>query len=146
VDDPLLKKMKAFEYQHTVRFRESDPAQILFFGNTLHIAHDAYEEWVKSMGFSYEEWFLSPQVIYPLRAAHQEFLKPLTPGQTYTLRVVVKELGETSFTLLFSFFDENKNLCCSVETVHVCVDRKTMRKQKISPRLEQELSLRKASL
>jgi YbgC/YbaW family acyl-CoA thioester hydrolase len=144
VDDPLLKKMKAFEYQHTVRFRESDPAQMLFFGNTLSIVHDAYEEFVQFLGFSFDEWFLNPQVIYPLRASHQEFLRPLKPGQNYRIQVTVKDLSESTFTLQFLFLDDQQQVCCKVETVHVCVDRKTTTKQKLPSRLDSELRQRKA--
>ncbi|MGZ3769220.1 MAG: acyl-CoA thioesterase [Bdellovibrio sp.] len=123
-----------FRTKKTLKFRESDPAGIMFFGNIYGFAHDAFEEFIVSAGYKYEEWFKEKEYIIPIRHSEADFLAPLIPGKTYDISVTVESFGETSFKMkyVFSSSDAGKEKGhVIVRMVHSFVLVKTMQKAPI---------------
>lgn len=117
----------AFKTTRTLTFREADPAQIMFFANIFDFAHDAYEEFVVSTGFTWKEYFQSPDYAIPLRHAESNFLSPLFAGETYEVAVSVASFGQTSFKMKYVFSKGDKTHAV-VTLVHSVLDLKTMKK------------------
>lgn len=116
-----------FEKEIQVRFREADPAGILFFGHVFDLAHDCFEDFVQAVGMTWNEWFLSKTYIVPIRHTECQFLKPLIPGQKYVLQASIVKMGHSSFQMKY-VFSSHSEICAEVLMVHVFLDGQSQQK------------------
>lgn len=121
------------------RFRDADPAGFLFYGRVFELAHDGFEDFVTSLGFSWKEWFASQNLMTPIRHAESEFYSPIWPGQTYQLEISVCQIRETSFQLRYDFKLKDSKLA-SVKLVHACLDAKSKQKIQIPQKIRELLT------
>jgi acyl-CoA thioester hydrolase/1,4-dihydroxy-2-naphthoyl-CoA hydrolase len=122
-----------------IRFREADPAGILFFGQIAGITHDVFEEFVQHIGFSWKEWFSSGPWGTPIRHLSCDFRAPFFPGQTYEVQVSTKKIGESSFTMHYQYQRDDK-IHAVVEVVHAIIDGNTFTKRQIPQIIVERLS------
>lgn len=127
-----------FHTKKTLTFKEADPAGIMFFGNIFGFAHDAFEEFIVSAGYTYQEWFGQRDLIIPIRHTDSNYLAPLKPGETYKIEVTVARIGETSFQMKY-VFTQNERSHAVVTMVHSVVDKKTMQKAALPSLLKARL-------
>lgn len=118
---------QVFHAKKTLTFREADPAGIMFFGNIFAFAHDAFEEFIVSAGYTYQEWFGQQELIIPIRHTEANYLAPFFPGQTYDIAVTVARLGDTSFQMKYNFSKDGKSHAV-VTMVHSVAHKATMQK------------------
>lgn len=119
--------MKTFSSSVTVRFYDADVAGITFHGTIFRLAHDSFEEFLSTIGKTWDEWFRHPQYACPIRKAEAEYFKPLYPGKKYRVEICVSQLGSSSFTMKHQFINEADELCAVVHKVHVYVDRTVLK-------------------
>lgn len=127
-----------FSHPIRLRFRQADPAGILFFGTVYPLAHDAYEEFIQHLGFEWKEWFQNPEWAVPIRHSSCEHYLPMTPAQTYHARVVADRIGESSFTLKY-VFEESQKTYCEVSLVHTFLNKKTREKMNLPSLVRERL-------
>ena len=118
---------QVFHTKKVITFREADPAQIMFFGNAFSFAHDAFEQFLPAMGYTWKEWFHNKDLMIPIRHCEGDFLAPFLPGETYDITVVVANLGETSFKMKYTF-SQNGRTHAVVTMVHAVLDSGTKSK------------------
>jgi acyl-CoA thioester hydrolase/1,4-dihydroxy-2-naphthoyl-CoA hydrolase len=137
----------------TVRFDEADARGILFYGRLHELAHRVFEDFLVSEVVSrWEDWFLSPEFIVPIRHAEATFHRPLRPGQAYRAELSLVRIGESSFDVRVRFWDiaheeagaaPGSALCAETRVSHVFADAERFRKVPIPsalrPRLEAHL-------
>lgn len=115
--------MKAFTSACKIRFSNTDAAGITFFANVFTMAHDAYEDFVASLGFSWPEWFDNKNWGVPIRQSSCEYFRPLLPGKDCQIEVTIEKIGETSLGLHYRFLID-EILCCEVRLTHAFVELK----------------------
>lgn len=118
---------QVFRTKKTITFREADPARILFFGNVVAFAHDAFEEFIVEAGYTWKEYFQNKDYMIPIRHTEANFLAPFFPGETYDIEAVVESFGETSFKMKY-VFSQNDKTHATVTMVHAVLDSKTQQK------------------
>ena len=117
-----------FEKEIQLRFREADPAGIMFFGNIFGLAHDCFEDFIQAAGLTWNEWFHPNRgYIVPIRHAECNFLNPFRPGQKYTVRASVFNISNSSFQMKYTFFSDSK-ICAELKMVHTFVDSNSQQK------------------
>jgi len=121
-------KKAPFQTQVRIKFREGDPAQIMYFANIFSLAHDAFEEFIVAAGYKWEEWFKTDLYMIPIRFTEADFKIPFKPGQEYQIEVSVESFSTSSFVMKY-LFSSPLGLHAQVKMVHSCLDQKT--KQKI---------------
>ncbi|MNJ92726.1 1,4-dihydroxy-2-naphthoyl-CoA hydrolase [compost metagenome] len=129
---------EVFRTKKTLTFREADPAKIMFFGNILGFAHDAFEEFIVAAGYTWKEWFQGTDYLIPLRHTEADFLAPFFPGETYDIIVCVDSFGETSFKMKY-VFSQNDRTHSVVTMVHSVLDSKTKQKATLPPVMKARL-------
>lgn len=114
----------------TLRFREADPAGIMFFGNIYGICHDAFEDMIDAVGIGWNNYFRTKEFMIPLMKSEAEYRVPLRPGQKYEISVSVSLMKTSSFEMTYVISDATNpsQVCVTVKTVHVCLDAKTKSK------------------
>lgn len=130
----------AFQTKMKIRFRDADPAGIMFFGNILGLTHDVFEEFIDSLGISWQEWFKPVQWACPIRHAEVEYLSPFVPGKTYVAAAQVLKIGQTSFQMQYEFLTKEQKICARVKVVHSFVDQKTFQKADVPQRYRELFS------
>jgi acyl-CoA thioesterase FadM len=113
-----------------IRFRQGDPAGIMFFADSYKIAHDAYEDFISFLGIDWKDWFNNPDWAVPIRHSSCEHLRPMLPSQTYEVRVAVDRVGKSSFTLKY-FFELDEHIYAEVSLVHTFINKKSRSKTSI---------------
>lgn len=119
---------RTFSTRVKIKFREGDPAQIMYFGNVFSLAHDAFEEFIVEAGYKWEEWFRTKDYMIPIRHTEADFLAPFMPGKYYEINATVAHLGQSSFTMAYELAS-GSTVHARVKMVHTCLDQKS--KQKI---------------
>jgi 1,4-dihydroxy-2-naphthoyl-CoA hydrolase len=114
-----------------VAFDQVDAGGILFYGHVFTIAHRAYEEFIsKKLRISWSEWFKNDQWIVPLKSVSAEFMRPLLGGELYQISISIKEISNSSFVLQTKFYDRECEYC-SIQSIHVFVNKSTLKKMDI---------------
>lgn len=114
-----------------LKFKDADPAGIMFFGNILGITHDIFEEFLSWNKIQWSEWFNDEVWACPIRHTEVDFLSPLYPGQDYAVGAKVSKLGNTSFNMHYEFRNHSGKLCARVQMTHAFIDKKSLFKTEI---------------
>ncbi|MBX2988572.1 MAG: acyl-CoA thioesterase [Bdellovibrionaceae bacterium] len=130
---------RVFETQITIKFRDADPAQIMYFGNLFSFAHDCFEEFIVAAGYAWKEWFRKGDYMIPIRHAESDFLSPFRPGETYDVSVTVAQIRDTSFQMKYVFSKEGRRHGV-VTMVHAVLDSATMQKTPVPRELRDRLT------
>ncbi len=118
-----------FQKEILLRFREADPAGILFFGNVFSLAHDCFEDFIQAAGFTWKEWFETKDYLIPIRHTECNYLKPFRPGESYRIQASVARLGDSSFQMKY-VFSQDSQVHAEVRMTHTFMDARS--KSKIS--------------
>ena len=121
-----------------IRFNQADPGGILFFAKVYEIAHDVYEDFVRSLGFEWKAWFQNESWAVPIRHSTCEYYAPIWAGMAVDVTVNLERVGESSFTIKYDFKSGDKRRC-TVELVHTFLDKKTIGKMPIPSEIRGKL-------
>lgn len=131
--------MKTFNTTIKIKFREADPAKIMFFGNILDITHDVFEEFIQAAGFTWEAWFLQKDWLIPIRHTETNFLRPFLPGHNYNVNVRVDSISNSSFKLCY-VYSSNEGLHAEVSMVHTFLSSQSKEKIKVPDTVKEYLT------
>ena len=129
-----------FKKKIQLRFREADPAGILYFGNVFSLAHDCFEDFIQAAGFTWSEWFETKEFLIPIRHAECNFLKPFLPGRRYQITVSVSKLGNSSFQMKY-LFSQDQVVHADVRMTHVFLTAKGHGKISVPPHVVERLKV-----
>lgn len=132
--------MHPFVYRLPVRFHDVDSAGIVFFARIFQYAHDAYEAWLRTIGFSLDRPAAERGYGFPLVHAEADFHKPILPGQEVVIELAPVAVGESSYTIRSRLSLPEGEALATVTTVHACVDWASRRPRPIDPALREILS------
>ncbi len=118
-----------FQKRIQIRFREADPARIMYFGNLLNLAHDCFEDFIQTTGLTWQDWFSKSPYLVPIRHTECDYRAPFVPGQFYTIEACVAQIRDTSFQMKYTFKQDDK-VHATAKMVHAFLDPQT--KQKIA--------------
>jgi 1,4-dihydroxy-2-naphthoyl-CoA hydrolase len=119
--------MAAFTTTLPVRFHDVDPAGIVFFARIFQYAHDAYEMWLRAVGFPLDPPFHDRSYGLPLVHAEADFHAPIRPGQEVRVELILSSIGTTSYKVAAQLTRPDGTPLATVRTVHVCIDPGTGR-------------------
>ena len=131
--------MTSFKTRRVIRLKDTDAAGVIFFVNYFVFAHDTYELFLEEIGYSLGRIIGQESFLLPIVRAESDYHQMLGLEDEITIVLNVNRIGSTSFTLVYEYFLENQELVGSVKTVHVCVDKATLKKRPIPEELRQAL-------
>ena len=111
----------AFIYDHTVRFRDTDAAGVLYFANVLNICHEAYEASLEASGISIQQFFTKPIIAFPIIHTAVDFFHPMFCGDKLIIKLTPLKLGTDKFEINYEVFVDNI-LVTKAITKHLCID------------------------
>lgn len=117
--------MQPIQMTKTIRLAETDAAGVLYFANQFVFAHELYEIFLDSIGESVQDVLTSRSYLLPIVHAEADFFRPLSTGDTVTIILAVTDIGDSSFTLEYTFYDSTNAEAGLVRTVHAVTDKST---------------------
>ncbi|PWB55872.1 MAG: acyl-CoA thioesterase [Nitrosomonadales bacterium] len=124
-------------YAFEVRLHDVDHAGVMFFARLFVHAHDAYEAFMARQGMDLCAMIRAGERL-PVVHASADYFQPLRHGEEITVDLEVETLGESSFTLAYSFY-ANAGLLAKAHTVHVYLDPHVNAAAPLPPSLRQLL-------
>lgn len=117
-----------FSVLSTVRLHHTDAAGVLFFGDYFRLAHDAYEDFLESIGYSISHVLENAESLLLIVHAESDYRRPLHAGEHCLINVTVERIGGSSFILAYTISSESGSEAANLRTVHVAADRTTGKK------------------
>lgn len=114
-------------------------AGVAYFNEVFNVFHDIYESWVDKNLMSKTEWFSHPEWAVPLRAVTCDYQAPLVPFETYTVRISVTKISNSTFQLS-SQIAKGDQVCATLQTTHIFLNKSTRRSMPIPERILEALN------
>lgn len=130
----MVKMSQKFKKTIQIKFREADPAGIMFFGNALALAHDCFEEFIEAAGIPWKEWFTIKDHLIPIRHTETNYLAPMPAGEIFVIEACVAHIGETSFKMKYQF-KKGEKVHAEVLMVHAFMLISTKEKASVPERV-----------
>ena len=121
----------SFQTEIRIHFDEGDPAGVAFSGGLFRKMHQCFEEFVMAMGIDSQQYFFNEDWAFPIRLTECQFLKPLAPLQNYKVSIGVSQISHSSFTVQYEVISKDQVVCSQIKSVHVCLEKKTLKKAAI---------------
>ena len=131
--------MTSFQTRRVIRLKDVDAAGVIFFVNHFVFAHETYELFLEEIGYSLRRIIGHESFLLPIVHAGSDYHQMVGLEDEISIVLNVDTIGSTSFALAYDFFLENQKLVGSVKTVHVCIDKTTLKKRPIPQELRQAL-------
>ncbi len=128
-----------FTYKTQIRLHDTDAAGILFFAHQFEIVHDAYEQLLEKLGFSFPTMLTKRSYFLPIVHAESDYKSPLFVGDRITIRITLGNIGETSFSFAYTIHNQKNVLVGTARTVHVTIDKKKRTKIKLPAEIRTSL-------
>ncbi|MBH8563333.1 acyl-CoA thioesterase [Nostoc sp. CENA67] len=119
-----------FTYNRTVRFRDTDAAQVVYFANILGICHEAYEESLAASGINLKDFFTNPSVAFPIVHTSVDFFRPMFCGDNLVISLIPQKLGVDKFEIAYEISVADVVVAKAI-TRHVCIDASSRKKQEL---------------
>jgi YbgC/YbaW family acyl-CoA thioester hydrolase len=114
-----------FKYSRPVRLQDTDAAGILFFANWIVIAHEAYESMMADIGFDFASMIDSGDFLVLIVHVENNYSAAVRLGDVLTVELTVTRLGDSSFTIDYSFTKLDGSEAGTCRTVHAATDSKS---------------------
>jgi YbgC/YbaW family acyl-CoA thioester hydrolase len=111
-----------FKYSRPVRLQDTDAAGILFFANWIVIAHEAYESMMADIGFDFAGMIGGGEFLVLIVHVENNYSAAVKLGDVLTVELTVSRLGDSSFTLDYSFTKLDGSKAGTCRTIHVTTD------------------------
>ena len=108
-----------------VRLHDADAAGVLFFANYFKFAHDAYEQFMESIGFNFRDMINHSSYLLLIVNAESNYHKPMYAGDIIKVAVKTKKIGHTSYVLNYEISNGDGEITATCNTTHVAVDKKS---------------------
>ncbi len=118
-----------YTYQATIKLHDTDAAGVLFFANYFRLTHEAYENLMTSLDFSFYKIIHESDWVVLIVHAETDFKKPLRVGDKVTVGIRTEKLGRTSYTLAYEVTNEAGETVATGNSVHAAIttaDQKPM--------------------
>jgi len=110
----------AFSLPIRVYYEDTDAGGVVYYANYLKFMERARTEWLRSLGFSQDELARDPGVVFAVRTATLEFLRPARLDDRLEATVEVRERGRASLTF-FQTVRRGDEVVCEGEVRVACL-------------------------
>lgn len=102
---------RIFSIPIRVYYEDTDAGAVVFYANYLKFMERARTEWLRQIGFEQDELSRREGILFAVRSAHLEFLKPARFNDLLEVTVQVVRRGKASITFGQEIRREEITLC-----------------------------------
>jgi len=122
--------MDKFTWQVRVYYEDTDAAKLVYYANYLKFMERARTEWLRALGFEQRPLRQEYGVVFVVRQANIDFLKPAIFDDILDVTVEISQVGKASIQLNQKIF-RNNNLLCTGLIKLACININSLRPQAI---------------
>lgn len=149
---------KAAEFWWPVRvyYEDTDNGGVVYYANFLKFMERARTEWLRSLGLEQDKLVTEQGIIFAVRSAQVDYLKPARFNQLLSVSAEVMETGRASMTFNQEVIVSNNNgetttkgvediavksgeVLCRGKFKIACLDAKTMKPRAIPEPIREEI-------
>lgn len=133
-------------YWRVIRFRETDAAGVVYFGELLGFCHEAYEDALAKAGVDIRSFFSKDgcskdgcskdgvaeaadnkeglrqlAIAIPIVHTEADFFRPMFCGDRIAISLLPKQLAPHSFEIAYEVFSEDEQKIAKASTRHVAI-------------------------
>jgi acyl-CoA thioester hydrolase len=94
-----------------VYYEDTDAGGVVYYANYLKFMERARTEWLRALGFGQDELARDPGVLFAVRSARLEFLKPARFDDLLEATAEVRERGRASLTFAQAIRRRGETVC-----------------------------------
>jgi acyl-CoA thioester hydrolase len=109
-----LIPVSLFQWQVRVYYEDTDSGGVVYYANYLRFMERARTEWMRALGFEQDQLIREEGVVFAVRAANLEFLRPARFNDLLSISLDVVRRGRASLTfnqIVARCTDEQTPLC-----------------------------------
>lgn len=124
--------MNKFTWQVRVYYEDTDAAKLVYYANYLKFMERARTEWLRFLGFEQRPLKQEYGVVFVVRQAYIDFLKPAFFDDVLLVSVDMTKVGKASIELNQQVI-RNTDVLCSARIKLACINVDTLHPQAIPP-------------
>ncbi len=119
-----------FSYLRTVYLADTDAAGVVYFARAMEMCHEAYEEWLDTIGISLGTLLQEKKIALPIVHGEIHFFRPMFCGDKLEITLQSESIDDFSFAIAYSIFRLNSpdKAIVQATTNHVCINPVTRTK------------------
>ena len=130
-----------FVYRRFIRLEDTDATGVIFFPNQLKIALETFENYLRDTAYSLKK-IIDSLYLMPVVHAEADYLSTLETDDELSVSLSLEKVGNSSFTLSYSFFNHTKQtLAGNAKVTHVFTSKETKKSFPIPDDFKQILTL-----
>lgn len=122
----------AFSIPVRVYYEDTDAGGVVYYANYFRFMERARTEWLRGLGFEQDELARDPGVLFAVRTAKLEFLKPARFNDLLEATVEIRERGRASLTF-GQRVQRGDEVLCEGEVRVACLEAKSFAPCPIPP-------------
>ena len=133
--------MSTFSWQLRVYYEDTDSGGVVYYANYLRFMERARTEWMRSLGFEQDQLIREKGVLFAVRSAHVEYLRPARFNDLLCVDLDLVRRGRASLTFNQSIArcdNKQQALCCG-EIKIACLEAASFRPHPIPDFILQEI-------
>jgi len=107
-----------------VYYEDTDAGKVVYYANYIKFMERARTEWLRSLGFEQDELLRRDGILFAVRSAKLDFLKPARFNDLLQATVQISQRGNASITFNQQIRRDDLSLC-EGEVKVACVDAAT---------------------
>lgn len=142
------KETSLFRWPVRVYYEDTDSGGVVYYANYLKFMERARTEWLRAQGVEQDKLMMEQGVIFAVRSAQVDYLKPGRFNQLLLVSVKVVEAGKASLTFEQEVMvkedrqtggEQCGEVLCRGRIKIACLDAQTMRPRAIPKPVRQEI-------
>ncbi len=119
-------------YRTYILLRDTDATGVIYFPNQLHLALEAFEDFLRPKSFSFQKIFDS-EFLMPVVHAESDYMAPLEVDDEVEVVIYLEKVGYSSFSLCFDYLNVTKNMLAGTAKITHVVTSKLSKKSTAIP-------------
>ncbi|QKT04309.1 tol-pal system-associated acyl-CoA thioesterase [Ectothiorhodospiraceae bacterium 2226] len=128
--------MTEFLWPVRVYYEDTDSGGVVYYANYLRFMERARTEWLRSLGFEQDELLVRDSVLFAVRSAQVDYLKPARFNDLLTVRTSLQRRGRASLTFKQNIVRNSDDALVCTATVKIAnLNAATLRPVPMAPRI-----------
>ncbi len=111
-------------YLRTVYLADTDAAGVVYFARAMEMCHEAYEEWLATIGLNLQQLLQEKKLALPIVHGEIDFFRPMFCGDKLEIKLESQPVNDTEFAISYKIYRLNagEKPIVTATTNHVCIN------------------------
>jgi acyl-CoA thioester hydrolase len=130
-----------FHWQVRVYYEDTDSGGVVYYANYLRFLERARTEWMRALGFEQDELSRDEGLLFAVRSASVDYLRPARFNDllTVSVRVVERRRASLVFEQRVHRLDDERGPLCSAAIRIACLDAESLAPRPIPEKILREI-------